>query len=70
MAHHRGNVSERRLFQTGEGSEVKGDIGLLGTANGKAERHGSLQHFARMGKVPDESGTARTWGDSASKQET
>lgn len=72
MAHHRGKASERRPFQTGEGSEVKGghDIGLLGTANGKAERQGSLQRFTRMGKVPDENGTAGPWEDSASRQET
>lgn len=43
---------------------------MLGTANGKAERQGSLQHFARKAKVSDESGTDGIWGDSASRQET
>ena len=56
-------------FLPGGGGEVKeGSIyswRWLGTANGKVERHGSLQHFASKGEVPWESSKEGTCGDSA-----
>lgn len=43
---------------------------MLGAANDKVERHGSLQHVARKGEDLGRSGTEGTGGGSASRRET